>query len=41
MSKPKSHQVHLYLFNKSQPMSYLNQQAARDYVMSQLVKEEL
>jgi len=41
MSKLKSQQVHMYLFNKSQQMRYLNQQAARYDVMSQLVKEDL
>lgn len=34
-------QVQMHLFNKSQQMRYLNQQAARNRVMSQLVKEEL
>lgn len=41
MSKLISEQVQMYSFNKSQQMRYLNQQAARYYVMSQLVKEEL
>lgn len=41
MSKLKFQQVQVYLFNKSQQMRYLNQQAARYNVMSQLVKEEL